>query len=90
MVNKNLLTGLLCGVIVINTLLFCSWTEKKGRNISKSPDKYNVAAVSQSDVTIFSLFPVQMKIRDGERIMVNKVLSLQDNFANYKVAQNNE
>ena len=61
MKNMNLLSGLLCTVIVINALLFGSCTEKKGQNDQKSPDKYKVETVNRTDVTVFTLFPVQIQ-----------------------------
>jgi len=61
MINKNLFTGLLCGVIMINSLLLESCNEKKGRILLKSPDKYRVETVKRSDVTVYKMFPVQIQ-----------------------------
>ena len=61
MINKNLLTCMLCGIFVANALLLGSCTEKKGRNVQKSPDKYKVAIVTRADITVFTLFPVQIQ-----------------------------
>jgi membrane fusion protein (multidrug efflux system) len=61
MKNTKLLTGFLCGLIMINALLLEGCTEKKGQNAQKSPDKYKVETVSRSDVTVFTLFPVQIQ-----------------------------
>jgi len=61
MIKNNLFTGLLCGVVMFNTLLLESCNEKKGRNVQKSPDKYRVETVSRADVTVFTLFPVQIQ-----------------------------
>jgi len=68
MINKNLLTGLLCGVIVIYALLLGSCTDKKGRNTPKSPDKFKVETVSRADVTVFKLFPVQIQTENDIEI----------------------
>ncbi len=59
--NKKQLTGLLCGVILINALLLISCTDKKGPNVQRSPNKYKVETVSRSDITVYSLFPVQIQ-----------------------------
>ena len=61
MKNMNLFSGLLCEVLIISILLFGSCTGKKGQNVQKSPDKYKVETVSRADVTVFTLFPVQIQ-----------------------------
>jgi len=59
--KKILPTGLLGGVIMLSTFLLGSCTGNKGQNEPKSPDQYQVETVSRGDVTIFSLFPVQVQ-----------------------------
>ena len=59
--NSKLQNGLLCGVIVINSLSLGSCGGGKGQNEQKSPDKYKVETVSRADVTVFTLFPVQIQ-----------------------------
>ena len=61
MIQMNQFTGLFCGVIVCNTLIFGSCTAKKGQNDQKIPDKYKVETVSRADVTVFTPFPVQIQ-----------------------------
>ena len=61
MKNMNQLTALLCTVIMANALLLGSCTEKKGQSEQKSPDKYKIEVVKRTDVTVFTLFPVQIQ-----------------------------
>ena len=61
MKNINLLTGLLCGALLINALLFGSCKDNKGRNEQKNLNKYKLETVSRADVTVFMPFPVQIQ-----------------------------
>ena len=61
MIKMNLISGLLSGIIVINTLFLGSCTEKKGRENQRSPEKYQVETVSRADVTVYTSFPVQIQ-----------------------------
>ena len=61
MKKKYGLTGLICNIIVINTLLLGSCTDRKGGNPQRSPEKYKVESVSRADVTVFVSFPVQIQ-----------------------------
>jgi len=61
MSNMKLLAGLLCEFIVINTLLLGGCTERQGGNDQKVPNEYKVETVNRADVTVFSLFPVQIQ-----------------------------
>ena len=61
MIKMNLISGVLCGIIVINTLLLGSCTEQKGRDNQRSPEKYRVEIVSRADITVFTQFPVQIQ-----------------------------
>jgi len=59
--SLNLLTGLLCGFFLVNTLLFESCGNEKSRNESRIPDQYQVETVSRADATVYTLFPVQIQ-----------------------------
>ena len=61
MKNRKLLGGFICGVILIGALVLGSCTEKKGPNSQKGPDKYKVEVVSRADVTVYTMFPVQIQ-----------------------------
>ena len=61
MKNMKFLVGFFCGALLINTLLAVSCTDKKGQTIPKSPEKYKVETVGRADVTVFTLFPVQIQ-----------------------------
>ena len=56
-----LLSGLLFYIFIISALLFVSCTGKEGQKGEKGPDRYNVETVSRADVTVFTLFPVQIQ-----------------------------
>ena len=61
MKNSNLLTGLLTGVIMVSILFSVSCSSGKDQKNQNSPTKYKVEVISRTDVTVYTLFPVQIQ-----------------------------
>ena len=61
MKKLKILTGLLGGVLLINTLALVSCKGKKDQNNQSGPANYKVETVSRGDATIYALFPVQIQ-----------------------------
>ena len=61
MKNINLLTGLLVGAVLINTVLLQSCNSEKGRAVPSNAGTYKVETVNRADATVYTLFPVQIQ-----------------------------
>ena len=57
----SLFTGLLWGVVLINSFFLQSCKNEKGSNVASNTETYKVEIVSRADATVYTLFPVQIQ-----------------------------